>query len=168
MRFTIRFLIFVMVLVAVTSSAASWWLRVSQEREALRQFDPFRAELFDVPDEHKAKVAPVIDELRARLMDAAWFGDRAEKLSILRYYAQVIRQMFDRCNWPEYGYTYIAFGNVLGFPDDVCEELGYEFDLEPYVGLIKTPEKPVLAPPPSSSGLRRWAESFLPRASRTH
>jgi hypothetical protein len=109
-----------------------WWLRVSEERRWLSEFDPTRDQIFDWPEDRKAIARPVLDEMRAELLDAAWFGPQERKLAICNRYIDVLAPAHDRSYRPDLGRAFADLGAILRFSDDEAAKLAARlgFDVE--------------------------------------
>jgi hypothetical protein len=119
-------------LVAIGASCARWWLRVSEDGRYLSEFDPTLDQIFDWPDDRKAIAKPVLDEMRAELMDAAWFGSEEQKLAICNRYIDILAQSHDQWDRPDLGRAFADLGGILRFSDSETEGLAARmgFDVE--------------------------------------
>lgn len=130
-RFSIRSLFLWVLLGAVVVSGTRWWLRVSEERRYLAEFDPTRNEIFDWPEDRQAIAKPVFDEMRAELMDA-WFRSEEQKLVICNRYIDVLAQSHDQWHQPDLGRAFHRLGGILGLSDHntakLAARLGYDVE----------------------------------------
>ena len=107
-----------------------WWLFVSEERRWLSEFDPTRDHIFDWPEDRKEIAKPVLDEMRAELMNAAYFGPEEHKLAICKRYIEILEQSHDKWYQPDLGQVFADLGGILGFTEDetqtLVDGLGYD------------------------------------------
>lgn len=123
MRFSSRSLLLLVLLAAVGTAGLRWWLGVSEERRLLNEFDPTLNEIFDWPEDRKAIARPVLDQMRAELLGAAWFGSQRQKLEICNRYAAVFEQQHDRWDRPDLGRAFAHLGDILRFPQETTDQL---------------------------------------------
>jgi hypothetical protein len=148
-KFSIRSLLLLVLLAAVGLSGLRWWLLVSEERRLLHSFDPTLNEIFDWPEDRQELAKPVLDEMRAELLDAAWFGSEEQKLAICHRYADILAQRHDRWDRPDLGRAFAHLGDILGFPqentDQLAGQLGFDaardrrIMMELYQPALRTP-----------------------------
>lgn len=122
-KFSIRSLLLLTLIVAVGLAGTRWWLRVSEERRRLSEFDPTLNEIFDWPEDRQAIAKPVLDEMRAELLDAAWFSSEERKLAICNRYIDVLAQSHDKWYRPDLGRAFYDLGCILRFSDEEKEKL---------------------------------------------
>jgi hypothetical protein len=123
LKFSIRSLFLLVMLVALGASGARWWLRVSEEQRYLSEFDPTLNQIFDWPEDRKAIAKPMLDEMRSELMDAAWFGSQEQKLAICNRYIDTLAQSHHKSYRTDLGRAFADLGGILRFSDDETEKL---------------------------------------------
>src|SRR5688572_32778426 len=117
MKFSIRSLFLLILLAAIGASGARWWLRVSEERRYLSEFDPTRDQIVNWPEDRQAVAKPVLDDLRAELMDAAYFASKQRKLAICNRYIDLLSQTHKKSYRADLGRAFADLGGILEFPD---------------------------------------------------
>jgi hypothetical protein len=132
MKFSIRSLFLLMLLAAVGASGARWWLRVSEERRYLSDFDPTRDQIVNWPEDRQALAKPLLDDLRAELMDAAYFASKERKLAICNGYIDLLSQSHHKSYCVDLGRAFADLGGILAFSDADKKRLAARlgFDVE--------------------------------------
>jgi hypothetical protein len=131
-RFSIRSLLLMIFVAAVGASGARWWLRVSEERRYLSEFDPTRDQIVNWPEDRQAIARPVLDDLLAELMDAAYFASKQRKLAICNRYIDLLSQSHHKSYRADVGRAFADLGEILRFPDADTKRLAARlgFDVE--------------------------------------
>jgi hypothetical protein len=107
-------------------------LRVSEERRYLSEFDPTRDQIVNWPEDRQAIAKPVLDDLRAELMDAAYFASKQRKLAICNRSIDLLAQSHHKSYRSDLGRAFADLGEILRFPDADTERLAARlgFDVE--------------------------------------